>query len=1189
MLLRPPGRKLNVCVRHVLLLALTGVAIVSSPGSSAQTPQRTRLIADKSISQEIAPGSLQTFEVDLKEGECLRILLKKNDLRLLVAVQDPAGNTSGNFVGVRFEPLQIFKIAASPGVHVVSVRSLENQGGPQQYELSFGAPHLATTADVVHETALRTLNEAEVARMEWQESSLRRAIKKYLEASDNWKSISHYREAASALSNTGDIYMILSEYESASVSYEQALDLNRTAGDRLGETKSLNDLAYAHIYRGNYDRALQLLSQSRQLSEEPRSINSLEYKHCRAQTFNNIGEVHYARGELQDAFSSFNQALALWTETHDRYGQALAHLNLGYTFYDSGDILKASTNYQDSLTATRTIDDRRGEALARTALGGVYSFLGEKQLALDSHNEALKLFQSIGDKLSEASTLNGVGRAHEELNENEIALASYTRARDLFHSAGKFDFEALSNFYLGRVHRNLNQVAEALNFYNQCIKLSQHVGNPRFEAYALKDTALIYNSLGQRDKALKLFERVLSVYQSKTDKRGEAYTLNSIGYTWYLAGNIPTALEYFKKALPLSKSIMDRPAEVSFLYNLALAERARGELQNALAYIQESTHLIESMRTKVHSRDLRASYFASVHQHYELYIDLLMQLEQAQPNNGYGQKAFEISEQGRSRSLLDSLTAGKFSSDPSASLSNRLRELRQALNGKMEYQMRLLNSNAASELINQANQEIQQLNSEYDQLENQLKTESKQFAALTEPEQMKLESIQAQISDENSLLLEFQLGTEKSYLWTVSAGSIKSYKLPDRNTIEQLASRLYQLLIARQPVAGESSPDYQERVTRSDTEYQTTAAKLSWLLLGGIKEQLGDKRLLIVPDGELHYVPFDALPSPTAVDDQSVSTVDYVPLVLNHEIVKLPSASVLAAVRQHEEQSSGKTIALLADPVFDANDPRLKEFSNSTGVAMAQKDTRSQTSSAPRNQLHFDRLPSTLREAQAILEMLPAKQATLFSGVDADRNLALGSALNGYRIIHFGTHGLMDPEHPETSGIMLSFVDRNGNPQDGVLRVAEIYDLRLPSDLVVLSACQTALGKNVKGEGLMGLARSFLFAGSKSVLATLWKVDDEATTELMRHFYRGLLIEHLPASVALKNAKLFIRSQKRWQSPYFWAGFELQGEYLKPIGASAAPRYWLYLLGSALIAICLLSGYYGFRYLNTHRSGFRTS
>jgi CHAT domain-containing protein/tetratricopeptide (TPR) repeat protein len=1166
-------------------LAILALSNTRHPAAASpeQAQQPSLLVPGKSMSQEILPGSSQTFKVTLQDGEYLRLSLKKTDLRLLVTVQDPGGNTIVVFLGTRYEPLEIFKIAANAGDHIVSIRSLENQSGPRKYELFLQAPQRATPIDLTLETALKTANEAELARMEWQESSLRKAISKYFEASQIWASISYNHEASAALANAGEIYSILSEYDSARTTYEEALARNSSAGDRLGQIKSLNNLAYTHIYLGNNDQALELSAQSLQLSEDSRITKIPEYDRCRAQAYNNIGEVHYARGNLQQAFDYFNRALVLWAQTNDRFGQALAHLNLGYTFFDAGDVLKASTHYQNALTISRTIDDRRGEALARTAMGGAYAAQGEKQLALDSHNEALKLFRRIGDHLGEASTLNGVGTAYEELNENTIALDSYIRARDLFHSIGKVDFEALSNYYIGRVHQTLNQLPQALSFYNQCIKLSRLAGNIRFEAYALKDIGLIYNSLGLRQKALNQFKRVLEVYKSAKDKRGEAYTLNSMGYTWYLSGNVGTALKYFKEALPLSKSIVDRPAEISLLYNLALAERTGGELQDALAYVQESTRLIESMRTKVVSRDLRASYFASVHQHYELYIDLLMQLQQAQPNKGFAQQAFEISEQARARSLLDSLTEGKLGSDASnASLSNRLRQLRQTLNGKMEYQMRLLNVDPASEVANQVNEEIKKLNAEYDNLEGQLKTESKQFAALTAPQGMKLQNIQAQLSDDNTLLLEFQLGTDKSYLWTVSSSSITSYELADRNTLEQLANQLHKLLIARQPVPSEPSAVYQERIARSDAEYLSTAANLSWLLLGKVKDQLSEKRLLIVADGELHYVPFDALPVPAIVDRRSASTLDYVPLVLSHEIVKLPSASVLAAVRQTEVQSSEKMIALLADPVFSADDSRISKSSVATEEATGGMDAGKQAG-GPRNKLHFDRLPSTLREAQMIRDMLPQGQASLFSGVDANRELAFGTTLNGYRIIHFGTHGMMDPEHPETSGIMLSFVDRNGQAQDGVLRVAEIYDLRMVADLVVLSACQTALGKNVKGEGLMGLARSFLVAGSKSVVASLWKVDDEATTELMRHFYHGLLIEHLPAGVALQKAKLFIRSQNRWQSPYFWAGFELQGEYVTPI-TPAPQRNRGFLLALALIAICFVSGYYIFRYLSTRRT-----
>lgn len=1167
-----------------------------SPLTSAAVAQEradpTLMVPGSAVSQEIASGTSQTYEVRLKPGQYLGLFLQKRDLQVLVTIKNPKGEKSARFIRRRYGPLEVFHIAETAGSYLVSVESLEKETGLHSYAISLREPADSTPIDRTYAAAIAASNEAEVYRSQWQEQSLHNAIGKYQEASREWQSIDHRQEAAQALANIGDVYSMLSEYDLARKSYEKALAIRRSAGDRGGEIEALNDIGYAHIYLGDNQKALKLLTLALHYSE---AAVSDPQNNCRmAQALNNIGEAYYAVSDLQKSFDYFNRALALWTDAGDRSGQALAHLNLGYSFYDAGDIQKAATHYQQALAFRQTMDDRRGEALARTAIGGVYSFLGEHQLALDSHNEATKLFRDIGDHLGEAAALNGIGRAYEDLSQNQIALDSYSRARDLYQRAGKSDYEALSYYYIGRVYRSLEDAPAALRFYNQCISLSRRVGNRRFEAYALKDIGIVYNSLGLRQKALDRFEQVLKFYRTVEDKRGEAYALSSIGYTWYLSGNFPTAIQYFEQALPISRSIMDRFAEVSFLYNIALAERAQDEPDKALAHIKQSTQIIESMRTKVVSRDLRASYFASLHQHYELYIDLLMQLDRLQPDNGFPGKAFEISEQTKARSLLDSLTEAKLdlSNKSDLSLSERLGQLQQSLNAKAEYQMRLLNSKHSPEMTAQTDKEIRELIAEYDQTEAQLRAQSKRYATLSATRALRLEDVQAQISD-GTLLLEFALGDERSYLWTVSSTSIRGYELPNRKTLEDAAKRIYELLIARQPLPGESASQYQERVELADGQYWEQASLLSRLLLGAVKDQLPGKRLLVVADGALHYVPFDALPTPVLTSDENsqrlelTTDLSMTPLAADHEIVNLPSASVLAAVRGEDAPQTSRTIAVLADPVFAADDPRVVV---SFPEAARAGNSKSEDPSLVRNvansrsgELYINRLPSTLREAQMIVKLVSPSEATMLTGFDANHNAALSSELSHYRIIHFATHGIIDPEHPELSGIILSLVDQHGNRQDGFLRLYEIYHLRLAADLVVLSACQTALGKNVKGEGLIGLTRGFMFAGSKSVLATLWKVDDEATTELMTHFYEGLLKDHLPPGRALQNAKVALWKQKRWQSPYFWAAFQLQGEYVKPVAATTGGYNYLYAMGLALMAICVASGYYVYKHFHPGR------
>jgi LPXTG-motif cell wall-anchored protein len=181
-----------------------------------------------------------------------------------------------------------------------------------------------------------------------------------------------------------------------------------------------------------------------------------------------------------------------------------------------------------------------------------------------------------------------------------------------------------------------------------------------------------------------------------------------------------------------------------------------------------------------------------------------------------------------------------------------------------------------------------------------------------------------------------------------------------------------------------------------------------------------------------------------------------------------------------------------------------------------------------------------------------------------------------HRIVHFATHGIVDYQHPQLSGLVLSLVDETGKPQDGFLRMHDIYNLKLPVDLVVLSACNTALGKDVKGEGLIGLTRGFMYAGAGGVVASLWKVDDDATAELMTHFYEGMFKRGLTPAAALREAQLALRSQKRWQAPYFWAAFVIQGQYNQQLLSSngrSTSWWWVTVLG-LLVSASALGGFF---------------
>jgi CHAT domain-containing protein len=325
------------------------------------------------------------------------------------------------------------------------------------------------------------------------------------------------------------------------------------------------------------------------------------------------------------------------------------------------------------------------------------------------------------------------------------------------------------------------------------------------------------------------------------------------------------------------------------------------------------------------------------------------------------------------------------------------------------------------------------------------------------------------------------------------------------------------------------------------------------MLLGPVARRLGGKRLVVVAPGALSYLPFAALPAP---EDEKRPAGDYEPLIAKHEVVIIPSASVLSIIRREMagRQRAAKSIAVLADPVFEANDPRLASAKNrnSSGETPAAPTADAEPSELTRAirtmnfsdaRAGFTRLAFSRQEAESIIALTPGGTGLKATDFNANRALAMSRQLSQYRILHFATHGLLNSERPELSGLVFSLVDQEGKPQDGFLRLHEIYNLQLNADLIVLSACETGLGKEIKGEGLIGLTRGFMYSGAPRVVASLWNVDDLATAELMKLFYHRMLKDGLAAGAALRAAQLELSRQKRWASPYFWAGFVLHGEW----------------------------------------------
>jgi CHAT domain-containing protein len=397
-----------------------------------------------------------------------------------------------------------------------------------------------------------------------------------------------------------------------------------------------------------------------------------------------------------------------------------------------------------------------------------------------------------------------------------------------------------------------------------------------------------------------------------------------------------------------------------------------------------------------------------------------------------------------------------------------------------------------------------------------------------------LQQAQMLIRGDDAILLEYALGDENSYLWAVTEKEITSYELPNAKKLEYLVQRLREALTAPVPRKGESNDDARKRGAKGEQDYKRYSWQLSQLLLGPAPLR-GKKRIILVPEGPLQRVPFSALPLRDARGAPSI-------LADKHEVIILPSASALAAIRKAAENKPRPPLpaAVFADPVWKrdgAHPINISNHAETPDAADCAKDVRRIFGSPVP-------LPTTHREAQAVDKYLSKSGRKVFvaEGYQASRKMLFALNLGAYRLLMFSTHTFLDGEHPEKSMILLSLLNEGGTPQNGCVRLSDINRLKLSTELVVLSSCESALGKELSSEGIIGLPRSFLRAGARSVIATLWPVDDAATADFMTHFYQHLGLGESPAS-ALRNSQLDMRSDTLWSNEYFWAAFVLQGDY----------------------------------------------
>ncbi len=1115
-----PSSRVGIPLALAGVLGLLQFACASGP-VSPPTPTVGSLTAAEASPQPAPPplalGKATERELDgarpdevslhLEADQYARLILDQKQMNVTARLLDASGETIATAEGPGGwqAPVLLSLVTAARGEYRLVVASNDHGTAKDRYTVKLDELRPARPEDGDRVKAEAALSEAIRLRIRNQEGDLAAALTKGQEALSLWKQIGDVAGEIKALLELTEINFQAGDEPQIRELLQQALSESVATHDRLGEAKALRmfatfvDLgAETRIY---FDRALEIARQLGEVGEQ-------------AVILFERGSFEFNQAKFSEAMAFFQQALDLAQAVDARSLAARSWNGIGGVHTSRGEREEALSCYKHALNLARQVGNRGTEAAALTGIGILLRRRGELQAALTNLLTALDLNQSLGDRRDQGQVLLQLGVIYLTLGDTDQALRHNDQARELFHVIQDRGREGVALIQLGTVYSALKEWQAALENFEQAwiISSSPETKNARRMGAAMHGIGVARLNLGQTAEAIQSLERALPLRRDAGDRLGEAATLLELGEVYQGQGDWERAVSLTAEALQIGKQAEALFVQAQAQFRLSKLERDRRDPQQALIYIERSIQILESARSNLGDR-LRSSFFASRRSYYDVYVDLLMRM-------GNQEKALEASERARARSLLDLLSEGRI--DLTQGISPELKRQEADLAARLsETQGDLIDElskqPAKEEAIANLRARLDEILGEREKLEVRIRSEHPRYAEVRYPFPLRLEEIQKQLSEDEALL-EYSLGEEGAYLFVVSREHLEAHRLADASRITEEVQAVRNGL--------------EEAGRRSFSSYVRSAQWLYRELIAPARPLLAQKRhLLISPDGPLHFLAFEAL---LTENDKGREAADLPYLLRDFSVSYIPSASVLSWLAKPQPSSVARAVPskrflAFADPFYG---PAGNEPVAAVRGAETEPGGLQESGLGP-----VPRLIGTAREVAAIAGLYPSAEVQLYEEAQAnEENVKDNPLVEKAQRIHFATHGVLNERQPELSGLRLTRTDK----EDGILQVHEIFNLNLSADLVVLSACDTGRGKEVTGEGLVGLTRAFLYAGTPSVVVSLWQVADTQASGLMLRFYQGL--DQLGNKAeALRQAKLAMIRDRSYARPYYWAPFILVG------------------------------------------------
>jgi CHAT domain-containing protein len=839
-------------------------------------------------------------------------------------------------------------------------------------------------------------------------------------------------------------------------------------------------------------------------------------------------------GQFQRAEEFAKQALALSEKVGDKVRAANAMVYLAAAYGYQGRLAEAFEVSKKNLVRAREMGDKKVLEQALNTAAGVAEESGRSEESLAYLYECLDVAREIGDTIMHYMALLNIGEVYVRQGDPDKAeaplLESLRIGHEIKHSetirnpSKKATEMALLN--LGGMEAARHRHQAALNYYEQV-----HASRPESPLWvitALEGMAEAHEQLGEPQKAIDLFQEAMPLAEKASAGLPYAKIVSELGRSQESLGRLNDALASQNRALALVHQGGGNPDyEWQFESRIGHVDRALGRNDEALEHYQKSIGGIERLRAvTLNTEEGRAGMLEISRATYAETADLLYDLHRED-------EALATAERGRARAFLDVLADSRTGVTDDLAPEQRKRE--DAILARISVaQKNLWKENITADEKKKTEAALTSAEDDLDGFHVEVRQSNPRYASVHYPEPVSVSEIQNKLLDERTALVEYLLGEKRSLVWVVTKGKVTSSVLPARKEVEDQVNAYRKLLSGRASTL---------TVHQSLIEINRLGAKLYSSIFQPIEAAVVSNRaLIVVPDGGLDYLPFEALVSHSRHTASGEDRPSY--LAEKFAVVYGPSASALVAlqVMNRETANPHKMLLAFGDPITTSSSPATPAaLASQVSGPVSRTREVSVTEDYAERGFSLARLPYTRDEVLAISKLFPISQRDVYLGAEAREETVKSEKLDEYRYIHFASHGFLDETRPGRSGILFSRAPDSA--ENGVLRVDEIMRLKMNADLVTLSACNTGLGKLVNGEGMLGLTRAFFYAGARNVAVSLWNVNDSVTATLMASFYRNLN-RGLPKAEAMRQAKLnLIRSpQSTWRHPYFWAPFVIEGE-----------------------------------------------